>query len=512
MRAERELAGAGNECPDPVDKTEQRLLPAPVRGTIVAAALIAAAAVLLAVAFAAGWLAPAHAGAHAGAAVKPTPSPVQLLWRLFLAVAVIALLARICGVLARRVGQPMVLGEIAAGLILGPTVLGTLAPGVIHALLPAAVLPNLSMLSQAGLTIFMFSVGLETDRDMLRRHGKEIGAASLAIMAVPFALGVVAAIPLYATFAARPAGIVPYAIFVGTALSVTAFPVLARIVQESGLSDTRLGSMAMICAAICDVLAWCALAVVLTMIEGQGPWAVFRALGLTAALCAILVAARPLLAALTGRYADAQVPGPVRLMLVAALIFGLAAVTDKIGIHDIFGGFMAGLVLPRDTRLLRPVTTQLGAFNRALLLPVFFVSIGLQVNVWHAVMRPAVLTGGAVLLLVAIVGKLGGTTVVASASGMPGRSALGLGALMNARGVTDIVVISVGLSAGVIDGSGFTVLVIMALITTAMAGPALQRLGLRRPEDRPAVAPPNPGAPAYQAPAGPPATIDDDGQ
>lgn len=486
----------------PIEETERRLLPAPARGIVVAAALTATAAALLAVAFATGWLAPAHAAAHASAAAKPAPSPVQLLWQLFLAVAVIAVLARTCGVLARRVGQPAVLGEIVAGLILGPTVLSTLVPGVIHAFLPAAVLPNLSLLGQAGLVVFMFSVGLEVDRDMLRLHGKVIGAASQAMMVVPFALGVVVAIPLYATFAGHTAGIVPYALFVGTALSVTAFPVLARIVQESGLRDTRLGSMAMLCAAVCDVLAWCALAVVLAMTEAQGPWAVIRALALTAALCAVLVVARPLLVALTGRYADAPVPGAVRLMLIVGLIFGLAAVTDKIGIHAIFGGFLAGLVLPRDTLLLRPVTRQLGALNRALLLPVFFVSIGLQVNMWHAIARPAVLIGGAVLLLVAIVGKLGGTAVVASAGGMPCRSALGLGALMNARGVTDIVVISTGLSAGVINGNGFTVLVMMALITTAMAGPALRWLGLWQPAAYPATAPADSGVPAARAQTG----------
>jgi Kef-type K+ transport system membrane component KefB len=177
----------------------------------------------------------------------------------------------------------------------------------------------------------------------------------------------------------------------------------------------------------------------------------------------------------------------------------LAAVTDKIGIHDIFGGFLAGLVLPRDTRLLRPVTTQLGALNRALLLPVFFVSIGLQVDVWHAAARPAVLTGGVVLLLAAIVGKFGGTAVVASAGGMPRGSALGLGVLMNARGVTDIVVIGVGLSAGLINGNGFTVLVMMALITTAVAGPALRWLGLWRAAACPATAPPDSGALAAPA-------------
>ena len=311
-------------------------------------------------------------------------------------------------------------------------------------------------------------------------------------MAVPFALGVVVAVPLYATFAARTAGIVPFALFVGTALSVTAFPVLARIVQESGLTGTRLGSLALLCAAICDVLAWCALAVVLAMTKAQGPWAVLRTLGLTAALCVALVLAKPLLAALVRRYADrGPLPGPVLPVLVIGLIFGLAAVTDKIGIHDIFGGFLAGLVLPRDIRPLRAVTERLGTFNRALLLPVFFVSIGLQVSLWHAVARPAVLIGGAVLLGVAIAGKFGGTAVVASASGLPSRSALGLGALMNARGVTDIVVIGTGLSAGVINGNGFTVLVMMALITTAMATPALRRLGLWRPGGRSAFATPD---------------------
>jgi Kef-type K+ transport system membrane component KefB len=463
------------------EESEQRLLPAPGRGIAVAAGLTAAAAALLAVAFGTGWLAPVHAAAHPAvhaAATQSAPSPMQLLWRLFLAVAVIAVLARLCGVLALRIGQPAVLGEILAGLLLGPTVLSTLAPALTKALLPPAVLPDVSLLAQAGLVIFMFSVGLEVDRNMLRLHGKVIGVASQAMMVVPFALGVVVAVPLYATFAGRTAGAAPYAIFVGTALSVTAFPVLARIVRESGLADTRLGSMAMLCAAVCDVLAWCALAVVLAMTRAQGPWAVIRELGVTAALCAVLFAAQPLLVALTDRYRDAEVPGSVRLVLVVGLIFGLAAITDKIGIHDIFGGFLAGLVLPRDTRLFRPVTMQLGTLNQALLLPVFFVSIGLQVNVWQAAARPEVLAGGVVLLLVAIGGKLGGTAVLASAGGMPLRSALGLAALMNTRGVTDIVVISAGLSAGVINGDAFTVLVLMALITTAMAEPALRWLGL----------------------------------
>jgi Kef-type K+ transport system membrane component KefB len=478
-----------------VDETEQRVLPAPARGVTLAIGLAVAAAALLAIGVAAGWLNghPAAAGHHAPAA----PSPVQLLWRVVLAIAVIAALARVCGWLARLIRQPAVVGEIAAGLILGPTVLRTFAPSLFHALLPAPVLADLGPLAQAGLVIFMFAVGLGVDRDMLRQHGKVILASSQAMMIVPFVVGLLAAVPLYVTFAGHGTGLVPYAAFVGTALSVTAFPVLARIVEESGLRATRLGTLAMLCAAVCDVLAWCALAVVLAMTKSQGPLTVLRTLALIAALAAVvLLVVRPLLRMLTERYADAAVPASLLLILIVLLIVGLGAATDKIGVHDIFGGFLAGLAVPRDSRLLRPVIGRIDTLNRGLLLPVFFVSIGLQVNVWHAVAKPAVLGGGLLLLAVAVVAKFGGTTLVAAAGGMPRRSALGLGALMNTRGVTDIVVISTGLSIGVINGNAFTMLILMALITTMMAGPALRLLGLWRPG----------GADAAPAPS-PPATL-----
>ncbi|HEY3734342.1 MAG TPA: cation:proton antiporter [Streptosporangiaceae bacterium] len=464
----------------PIEETEQRLLPAPTRGIVVAAGFTAAAAILIAVAAATGWLG-GHAARHAQHTAKVAPSPIQLLWRLLLAVIVIALLAKIVGMLARRIGQPAVLGEIAAGLVLGPTLISRLAPALFHALIPVAVMPSLNLLAQAGLVIFMFTVGLEVDRDMLRKHGRVIAATSQSMMFVPFALGIVAAIPLYSTFHGSNGGLVPYALFVGIALSITAFPVLARIVQESGLRDTRLGSLAMLCAAVCDVLAWCALTVVLAITRAQGLLGVVRTLALTIALCIVLLlVVRPLLKWLTDRYTPAAVPDAIRLVLVVGLIFGLSAATDKIGIHDIFGGFLAGLVLPRDTRLLRPVTTRLATLNGALLLPVFFVSIGLQVNAWQAVLRPAVLGGGAILLAVAVIAKFVGTALVAGAGGMPRKHAIGLGALMNARGVTGNVVISLGLSIGVINSSAFTVLIMMALITTMMAEPALRLLGLYR--------------------------------
>jgi Kef-type K+ transport system membrane component KefB len=465
----------------PVEETEQRLMPAPTRGVIVGASLTAGAVVLLGAAYATGRLGTIHAAAHHATDVAGTQSPVQLMWRLLVAVAVIGTLATTCGALAGRIGQPPVVGEIVAGLILGPSVVGSLTPGLFHAILPPQVLPNLNLLAQAGLAIFMFTVGADFDQGVLRRQRKIIAAASLSMMAVPFALGVLAAIPLYALFAGRSVGPVPFAVFVGTALSVTAFPVLARIVQDSGLRGTRLGSLAMVCAAVADVLAWCALAVVLAMIRAQGTAAVLRALALTVALCAVcLLLLRPLVRALATRYADAAVPDPTRVLMVLVLILGLAAATDRIGIHAIFGGFLAGLVLPTGTRLLSRVSGQIGALNRALLVPVFFASIGLQTDVRLAVTQPLVLAGGALLLLTAIAGKFCSAVPVAWAGGMPARQALGLGVLMNARGITEIVVLSTGLSAGVINRSAFTVLVVMALVTTVMAAPALRLLGLSR--------------------------------
>lgn len=472
-----------------LDETEQRLLPAPARGIVLAIGLTAAAAVLLAVAAAAGWLS-GHPAAHHHAAAAAV-APIQLLWRLLLAIAVITALATACGTLARLAHQPTVLGEIVAGLILGPSLLHTVAPGVTSAVLPASIMPDVSVLAQAGLTIFMFGVGLEVDLDVLRRHGKVIAAASQAMMFIPFTVGLIAAIPLYGTFAGKGMGLVAYAVFMGTALCVTAFPVLARIVQEAGLADTRLGSLAMLCAAVCDVLAWCALVVVLAMVRAQGALGVLRTLGLTAALClaAVLLAAviRRTLRWLAERPGGAPVSDPVLLLMIVGLIFGLGAATDKIGIHNIFGGFLAGLIVPRDSTLLRPVIRRLDAVNRTLLLPVFFVSIGLQVELWRSISRPAVVAGGLLLLAVAVAGKFGGTTVVALAGGMPRRPALGLGALMNARGVTDIVVISTGFSIGVINGDAFTILIMMALITTMMASPALRWLGLWRPGPPPGV-------------------------
>ncbi len=472
----------------PLEDTEQRLLPAPARGVIFALSLTVMAVVLLVVAYRVGGPAPGHRGAPT--ATAPEASPAAFALRLFLGVAVIGGLASLGGVAARRIGQPSVVGQMVAGLLLGPSVLGSLAPAAIDVIMPAWIAPDLNLLAQVGLAIFMFTVGMEFDPRVLGRQRSVIGVASLAMMAVPFALGAVAAIPFYSAFGGASAGMTEFVLFIGTALSVTAFPVLARIVQESGLSGTRLGSLAVVCAGVADVLAWCALAVVLAITHAKGTSGVLTAIALTAALVLVLLlVVRPALGALATRYAGGGLSAQVSLALVLGLIFTLAAVTDAIGVHAIFGAFLAGVVLPRDTSALGTVPERLGTLNRALLLPVFFASIGLRTNIGLAFDRPAILVGGAVLLVVAVLGKLGTSAAVALAGGMPRRLALGLGVLMNARGVTEIVVLSAGLSAGVISAAAFTVLVVMALVTTVMTVPALRLLKLFHPGRRPTSGP-----------------------
>ncbi|NEA30234.1 cation:proton antiporter [Streptomyces sp. SID13031] len=462
---------------------DSSLLPKPGRGLAVAGGLVGAAVVLLGIAYAAGWLDPDHRAAAAGPAAPAAASPAQLMWRLLIAVAVVCALATVFGRLARRIGQPAVVGEIIAGLVLGPSVIGSLAPGLFDAIVPKEVLPNLNLLAQGGLAIFMFTVGAEFGRDKLGRDRGAIAGASLAIMAVPFALGVIAALPLYSTLAGANVGRLPFVIFIGTALAITAFPVLARIVQDFGLVGTRLGSLAMLCAAVADVLAWCALAIVLAMTKSADITTALVALVLTILVGVLSVfVLKPVLRWLADRYA-AVLPTPILVLSVLALILGLAAATDAIGVHAIFGGFLAGLVLPKGILPVNQVSEQIGGLNRALLVPVFFASIGLKTDINAAISHPKVLAAGALLLVAAVVGKFLGATPVARAGGLPARSALGLGVLMNARGITEIVVLSAGLSAGLINQGAFTVMVMMALITTMMALPLLKLLGssLREP-------------------------------
>lgn len=457
-----------------------QLLPLPARAIAVALALLAVSITVLGVGVATGQLpGAAERTVAAGDALTVAHTPVETLWRMVLAVTLIMMLARSCGRLGRRVGQPPVVGEIVAGLLLGPSVLGALAPGVLSAVLPDWIRPSLELLSQGGLILFMFSVGREFDGAALRRQGWAIGVASQTMMVVPLVLGALAAIPFYAVFAGAGTERVTYALFVGIALSVTAFPVLARIIEEAGLQHTRLGTLALLCAAVTDVLAWCALTVVLALQRAQGGLGVVRTVALTALLVlAVAVLARRAQRFAALRDAVSRLTAPVRLLVLICFVVSLAGITEAIGVHAILGGFLAGLALPRENAMFGAVADQVGAYNRALLVPVFFVSVGLHTDVALAVNRPELLIGGVVLLLVAVAAKLGSAAAVTLAGGMPLRDALGLGVLMNARGITEIVVLSTGLSSGLINAGAFTALVVMAVVTTTMTVPLLRRLGL----------------------------------
>ncbi|WP_405618617.1 cation:proton antiporter [Streptomyces sp. NBC_01508] len=424
------------------------------------------------------------AATGAGTRTSDTGPPAsETILRVVAALAAVAAAAAGGGWLARRLGQPPVVGEIAMGLLLGPSLLAGLLPASAEIFFPESVRPLLSLLAQVGLILFMFAVGSEFDVSQLRRSGRVVGAVSQGSMIIPFVLGALSAIVVYREFAAGGVGFVPFAIFLGTAMSITAFPVLARIVQESGLSRHPLGTMAMACAAACDVVAWCALATAMAVARADGPWGAVGTVLLAAAVTVLILRlGRPLVRA-AERWADRTgAPPAARLVFLLLLAFSLAWVTDLMGVHSIFGAFLAGLLVPhRPGNRMTAVQSGIDSINRRVLLPLFFVTVGMSVDLTAVTGRAGLLLAGAVAIVTAVVGKLAGTAVTARSAGLSWRMSLGLGVLLNARGVTEIVVLRAGLEAGLINQNAFTVLVVMAVLTTVMTGPALGLLKLRHP-------------------------------
>ncbi|MFF9348058.1 cation:proton antiporter [Streptomyces sp. NPDC014734] len=441
----------------------------------------------------------------AGAAATPPAEAArasETLLRVVAALAAVAAVAAAGGALARRIGQPPVVGEIAAGLLLGPSCLGAFLPVSKELFFPESAAPVLNLLAQVGLILFMFSVGSEFDPSQLRRSGRVVGAVSQGSMIIPFVLGVLSSGLVYREFAAGHVGFLPFAIFLGTAMSITAFPVLARIVQESGLSRHPLGTMAMTCAAACDVIAWGALATAMAVAGAGSVWGAGGTVLLAAAVAAaVLLLGRPLVRAAEQWSDRVGLPAAARLVFLLLLVFSLAWLTDLIGVHSIFGAFLAGLLLPhRPDSSLTAVQTRVDSLNRRLLLPLFFLSVGMTVDLTQVTGHAGLLLAGTVAIVTAVAGKLAGTAVTARTAGLSWRYSLGLGVLLNARGVTEIVVLRAGLDAGLINQNAFTVLVVMAVLTTVMTGPALGLLGLSGRAASPVPAHPEP-APREKEPA-----------
>lgn len=387
-------------------------------------------------------------------------------------IAVILLVAVALGRLATRFRQPPVIGELLAGIVLGPSLLGLLPGDVGGWLFPAEARPYLAMVAQVGLLLFMFGVGYHLDLGMMRRRGRSVAAVAVSSMVVPFVLGLVLAVLLHQRHGVVDGDQVPFgsfAMYLGIAMSVTAFPVLARIIVDLGLQHTRAGVIALCAAAVTDLLAWCVLALVVAAIHATGIGGFVATVGYSVLYVATLVlAVRPGLRWLVGKVSDSSAVAALPL-LVAAGVFLSAFVTSLIGIHGIFGAFAFGMAMPRKA---------LGAARAAmveplsrvslLLLPVFFTVTGLAVDV-TALTGPMLLEFGLVIV-VACAGKLLSAGLAARASGLTWREAATVGALMNTRGATELVILNIGVALGVLDGTLFTIMVLMALVTTAAAG------------------------------------------
>ncbi len=396
---------------------------------------------------------------------------------------IILVAARIAGQLVRPLGQPRVIGEMLAGILLGPSLFGALAPNVSHALFPASSIAPLTTLSQLGVLLFMFVVGLRLDLSVLRERAGAAVAVSHASIAVPFILGAGVAPLLHTTLAGtglhgEGVAVLPFALFLGAAMSVTAFPVLARILAERKLLNTHLGAVAIASAAVDDVTAWCILAAVVAVARAQnaiGSFA-FTIAEVSAYTAALVFGGRRLLLALDHRRVERREPVSPEIVGIAIVVaLASALLTERIGVHALFGAFIAGTIMPRESGLARELADRMEPVVSTVLLPVFFAITGLRTEI-GLVSTPSLWSVCALVITLAIVGKFGGSFVAARAMRLSWRDSFGIGILMNTRGLMELVVLNVGLDLGVISKTLFAIMVLMALLTTFMTSPLLALL------------------------------------
>lgn len=394
---------------------------------------------------------------------------------LFIAQALLVVgLSRLMGLLARRLRQPMVVAEIAAGIALGPSLLGLLAPRVSAALFPPAALGTLSLMSQVGLLLFMFLVGLEFDTKLLRGRGHTSVVISHTSIIVPFALGAALSLYLYPRLSAPSVPFSSFALFMGVATSITAFPVLARILVERRLLGTKVGAVTITCAAVDDVTAWCILAFVVSIVKFTGVAAAVRTSLLALAYIAVMLfLIRPLLARLSERGHNREGLNQNLVAVTLLLVLLSSWATELIGIHALFGAFILGAVIPKQHGFAQQLADKLEDLVVVLLLPLFFAYSGLRTQI-GLLDSPSSWAICGLIILVACLGKFGGGTIAARLTGLEWREASALGILMNTRGLMELIVLNIGLDLGVISPRLFTMMVIMALVTTIMTSPLLE--------------------------------------
>ncbi|MFI0772726.1 cation:proton antiporter [Streptomyces sp. NPDC021218] len=400
------------------------------------------------------------------------PDPMA---NLLIVIPTVILACQAGALLVRRIGQPPVVGEIAVGIMLGPSLFGWMWPTAQHWLFPPSALPYTAMLGQIGLLVFMFTVGLELDLSSLRGHGRTAITVSQVSILLPSLLGALLALGMYRDFA--PAGVdkLSFVLFVAVTMSITAFPVLARILTDRNLYGTRLGAVAMACAAVDDVTAWCLLAAVAAVSASGSLVDSGRTAAIAAAFLVLMFyVIRPLLARCTARVTR-PADGLVLVMLFSG-IFLSARTTEEIGVHALFGAFVFGVITPRGSRVIERSADRLGSFSVPVLLPLFFVHTGLSTDFGTIAGDPIQWLWTGAVCAIAVLGKLGGGTVAARLTGQTWREAISIGLLMNCRGLTELVVLNFGLQLGIIGPDLFAMLVLMALLTTAVTSPVLTRV------------------------------------
>ncbi|HRD51918.1 MAG TPA: cation:proton antiporter, partial [Flavobacteriales bacterium] len=403
---------------------------------------------------------------------------------LLLQIAAIIAMARAFAFVFAKLGQPSVIGEIVAGIVMGPSVVGYWFPEAFAFIFPSGSLENLHVLSQIGLVLFMFVIGMELDLSILRGRLHTALVISHTSIVIMFALGALLAHRLYLSFAPPTVGFQSFALFLGIAMSITAFPVLARIIQERGLTRTRLGAMALATAASDDVTAWCLLAAVIAIVKAGNVASALYTIAAAVIYVAFMVGVlRPFLKRLGEVHGERRTMGRPLVAGLLLVMLASAWITDAIGIHPLFGAFLAGAIMPQNLAFRRVLMAKLEDVSVVLLLPLFFVFTGLRTRIGLLTNEDLWWTC-ALVVCVAVAGKSLAAGIAARITGHDWKESLSIGALMNTRGLMELVVLNIGYDLGVINAELFAILVIMALVSTFMTGPVLSLIDrlFRKPE------------------------------
>ncbi|MEW6284055.1 MAG: cation:proton antiporter, partial [Candidatus Eremiobacterota bacterium] len=412
-------------------------------------------------------------GGYSPAVLAQGPTPLA---RVLLSLAVIMAVAQLLGAACRRLGQPPVMGEVLGGILLGPSLLGWLWPAGYAALLPESLAPAVGLLAKVGVILYLFFVGLELNTDMLRHQVRSTVAISHASILLPFLLGCLLGLHLYPVLGTADVPFLVFSLFLGVSMSVTAFPVLARILTDQSLHRTPVGALALACAAVNDVTAWCLLALVAGVAQADLTGAGWTLAGLLLFALGAVFVVRPLLLRLVRQVEEAEALGTGTLGLFVILMVASAWCTEMLGVHALFGAFVAGAIIPHESLLARELRVRLHDLAAVLFLPAFFAFTGMRTHLGllhtgsHVVMS-------LLILAAACLGKFGGTYLAARFTGWPALESAVLGVLMNTRGLMELIVLNLGLEMKILSPTLFTMLVLMALVTTFATGPLLTLLG-----------------------------------